>query len=504
MELNKKVYKYLSATLAAAIVTTSFVGGSVYAESSSSIRQKLEEQQRRNSELQNSLDSVKNAIDANKSKVESLNQIVNNYNGVINESKEQSKDAQNQLKEVVENKNSVAKEIASLNQKIKIKIEKINKLENEIVEIKEKIRKTENEIKRLEKEVKKNTKLLEDRLVVMYKKGSVKDIEILLASEDINDFLSRQTMMSTITNHDKKLIAKLKADKQELNTQKIKLDGDKTALEIANENTKKEKESLEKDKKEQDELYEELRKQEGLKKEEIEYLKAVSKEYEGYLSSTLANKKELSVEIGKRESEIEDLESSLASSLSKIEATKSELRDAEAAEERARLKQEELERKRRELDRLKEAKEAQDREASEDHSQGPSIPSTGSGFGWPAASNYITSYYGRRYLFGAYEFHNGLDIAGPLGTPIYASKSGVVTFSGWNVYGYGNLVIISHPDGSETRYAHLTSSFVSAGQSVSKGQHIAAMGTTGRSTGSHVHFEIRYGGETVDPLPYLR
>lgn len=513
MELNKKIYKYLSATLAAAIVTTSVVGGSVYAESSSSIRQRLEEQERQNDELQDSLDSVQNAIDANKSKVESLNEIINNYNGVIKESKDQSQVVGDQLEKVVESKNSVAEEIAKLNQEIKGKIEKINKLEKDVVDIKEKIKKTENEIKRLKAEVEKNTKLLEERLVVMYKKGSVKDIEVLLASEDINDFLSRQTMMSTITNHDKKLIAKLKSDKEELDIQKAKLDGEKTALEIATENTKKEKEKLEKDKEAQDQLYEKLRVEEGLRLEEIEYLKAVTQEYEGYLSSTLENKKELATEIGKRESEIEDLESSLETNLSRIQSTRSELRSAEEAEKRARDKQEKLQRKRRELERLKEAQEAQERAEEEerqkleetvDSTQGPSIPSTGSGFGWPAAANYITSYYGWRYLFGGYDFHTGLDIAGPLGTSIYASKSGVVTFSGWNVYGYGNLIIISHPDGSETRYAHLTQSYVSAGQSVSKGQNIAAMGTTGRSTGSHLHFEIRFGGETVDPLPYLR
>lgn len=513
MELNKKVYKYVSATLAAAIVTTSIWSGGVYAASSSSIRQRLEEQEREADELKSSLDSVKNAIDANQTKVDDLNEIINNYNGVIKESKEQSEVVGDQLEKVVESKNSVAQEIAKLNEEIKNKIEKIHNLEKETVEIKQKIKKTEEEIKRLEKEVEKNTKLLEDRLVVMYKKGSVKDIEILLAAEDVNDFLSRQTMMSTITNHDKKLIAKLKSDKKELDVQKAKLDGEKTALEISTENTKKEKENLEKDKEAQDQLYEKLRVEEGLRSEEIEYLKSVTKEYEGYLSSTLDNKKQLATEISKRESEIENLESNLSSNLARLDSTRSELKQAEAAEQRARREQEALERKKRELERLREAEEAQNRADEEerakiddsvDSTQGPSIPSTSTGFGWPAATSYITSYYGWRYLFGAQEFHNGLDIAGPLGTSIYASKSGVVTFSGWNVYGYGNLIILSHPDGSETRYAHLTSSYVSVGQSVSKGQNIAAMGTTGRSTGSHLHFEIRFNGSTVDPLPYLR
>lgn len=100
--------------------------------------------------------------------------------------------------------------------------------------------------------------------------------------------------------------------------------------------------------------------------------------------------------------------------------------------------------------------------------------------------------------------HNGIDIAAATGTPIYASMDGRVTFAGWNSGGYGNFVKIQHADGSETRYAHNSRILVSTGQTVSQGHHIADMGSTGRSSGPHLHFEIWISGRPVNPMSYLR
>lgn len=100
--------------------------------------------------------------------------------------------------------------------------------------------------------------------------------------------------------------------------------------------------------------------------------------------------------------------------------------------------------------------------------------------------------------------HQGIDIAAPVGTPIYASAPGQVTFSSWNNGGFGNLVKIRHPNGDQTLYAHNSRLKVSSGQTVTQGQHIADMGSTGRSTGPHLHFELHISGRAVNPLPYLR
>lgn len=99
--------------------------------------------------------------------------------------------------------------------------------------------------------------------------------------------------------------------------------------------------------------------------------------------------------------------------------------------------------------------------------------------------------------------HNGVDFAGPRGTAISATADGVVTHAGWHG-GYGNTVIIRHAFGIETLYAHLHSINVRDGQRVSRGDRIGGMGTTGRSTGVHLHYEVRLGGRPIDPMTYIR
>ena len=100
--------------------------------------------------------------------------------------------------------------------------------------------------------------------------------------------------------------------------------------------------------------------------------------------------------------------------------------------------------------------------------------------------------------------HRGIDVAGPVGTPIVAAAMGVVEQAGWNSGGYGNIVEIRHPDGSMTRYAHNNSLNGSAGQTVRQGQKIAEMGSTGYSTGPHLHFEIHMSGQgAVNPVAHL-
>jgi murein DD-endopeptidase MepM/ murein hydrolase activator NlpD len=121
------------------------------------------------------------------------------------------------------------------------------------------------------------------------------------------------------------------------------------------------------------------------------------------------------------------------------------------------------------------------------------------GFSWPAAGT-LTSRFGRRWG----RMHKGIDIAGPIGTPINAAADGTVVFAGWSSGGYGNLVEVRHNDGTTTRYGHNSRLSVNVGQSVRQGQQVAEMGSTGHSTGSHLHFEIRpNGGDAVNPIAHL-
>lgn len=114
---------------------------------------------------------------------------------------------------------------------------------------------------------------------------------------------------------------------------------------------------------------------------------------------------------------------------------------------------------------------------------------------WPTEGARITQYYSWR--------HHGLDIANKTGIPVYAADAGSVTYAGWK-NGYGYTLIVDHGGGKQTLYAHLSKFYVAKGQRVGKGESIAAMGSTGWSTGPHLHFEVRIGGKKYNPLNYIR
>ncbi|WP_380874397.1 M23 family metallopeptidase [Sphingomonas sp. DBB INV C78] len=125
----------------------------------------------------------------------------------------------------------------------------------------------------------------------------------------------------------------------------------------------------------------------------------------------------------------------------------------------------------------------------------------------PLADKHIsfTSGYGVRSdpFRGGAAMHAGIDLAGPIGTPIYATADGLVGRAQW-ASGYGNLVELNHGKGIQTRYGHLSQILVKAGQRVKRGDLIAKMGSTGRSTGSHLHYEVRLDGRAVNPIPFLQ
>lgn len=118
------------------------------------------------------------------------------------------------------------------------------------------------------------------------------------------------------------------------------------------------------------------------------------------------------------------------------------------------------------------------------------------GFIWPANAHYLS---GNNYWAG----HLGIDIAAGLGDPIYAADSGVTVFAGWSNWGYGNMVVIDHGNGWQTLYAHLSQYNVSCGQNVFQGNLIGLSGSTGNSSGPHLHFEMNYQGTRPNPWSYL-
>lgn len=136
-----------------------------------------------------------------------------------------------------------------------------------------------------------------------------------------------------------------------------------------------------------------------------------------------------------------------------------------------------------------------------------SFPSSGNVMSWMKANPLpdvvrVSSQYGTRVFGGRSEYHPGVDLAAPSGTPIYAAGVGVVTRSGW-VNGYGQMVEVNHGNGYITRYAHASRLLVHVGDRVTPGEEIAKVGCTGRCTGAHLHFEIVQDGQRKNPSTYL-
>jgi murein DD-endopeptidase MepM/ murein hydrolase activator NlpD len=167
---------------------------------------------------------------------------------------------------------------------------------------------------------------------------------------------------------------------------------------------------------------------------------------------------------------------------------------AEVAAEQARIRAEQEA-------ALQAAAAARQREASERLATLNSFDS----FAWPLPGHSnISSPFGNRSdpFTGRTEFHSGIDLPAPAGTRINSAEAGYVRFAGWSA-SWGNYIIIDHADGYSTLYAHNIRNRVSSGQRVTRGQHIADVGSTGRSTGNHLHFEIRRNGAHLNPMSYF-
>lgn len=201
---------------------------------------------------------------------------------------------------------------------------------------------------------------------------------------------------------------------------------------------------------------------------------------------------ELNLEIEEQERDKKDINPDTTT----VEVAKTEInKDVE-------VKVQEYEKQQEEAEKIAAAKKAASVSArgttTTRRTAGASIPATGATFMRPVNGAIITSPYGKR----SSGFHTGTDFAIALGTPVYAAASGTVTFAGWKG-SYGYLVIIDHGNGYQTYYAHCSALYVSAGQTVTQGQNISAVGSTGNSTGPHLHFEIRYNGNTLNPQNYV-
>lgn len=209
--------------------------------------------------------------------------------------------------------------------------------------------------------------------------------------------------------------------------------------------------------------------------------------------------------------EVEAQEQQLQKEYDEIEAMQNELIEKqETVETLISEKDSEIDEMSEELQELKEAvataeRKQRERASSYSNNAGASVVSGNGMFTHPCPGyTRISSYFGWREqpLPGASTNHKGMDFAAPTGTPIYAAAAGTVTSAGYSGNA-GNLIIINHGNGLQTYYMHCHKIYVRAGQKVSKGQNIAIVGTTGNSTGPHLHFQVMSGGTPVNPQNYL-
>lgn len=335
--------------------------------------------------------------------------------------------------------NNVEGEIDEVLQEVANINNSILEYETEIQQLTEKSDELEKSISVKEKDLAEKRKTLENRLVAMYMKKETTFLDVVLSGNLMN-FISNQDIIKQAADYDNKLIVEVENLKKDLENEKKQV-----------EDVKREKEQKTKD---------------------LQRLKIEKEEKAANLTE-----------------EQKQLESKLSEYKAQAEQYAALERQAIAKEEAAR-------------------KAASNTSGSSSAGSSQAVisnPYTGGKLGWPCpSSSRITSPYGYRVLFGVRDFHTGIDIGATMGSNIVAAESGTVILAnyGWNG-GYGNYIILSHGNGITTRYAHASQLYVSAGQTVSKGQVIAAVGSTGNSTGPHLHFEVRQGGSHTNPLNYL-
>ena len=232
-------------------------------------------------------------------------------------------------------------------------------------------------------------------------------------------------------------------------------------------------------------------------REETERVKA---EYEDTLADLGDKQDELEAEKARLEAEIEEATDLINDLEADIEAAQAEYAANEAAEQALNAQMDAI------AAQIAAEEEAARQEAAQNGTDytGPGSTATGS-YTWPCPScTYITSGYGNRIhpIFGTERWHSGIDIGAAAGATVIAADSGTVSVATYSS-SYGNYVMIYHSNGTYTLYAHMSSIAVTAGQSVTKGDTIGYVGSTGWSTGPHLHFEIRSSGGTIDPTQFF-
>ena len=347
---------------------------------------------------------------------------------------------QSQYDENYSNMASTVEQKAAIDQEMTLLSNKIATTNEQIAAYSQMIADTQDQLEKAQEELRDLSEQHRERIQVMEEKGNLTYWEVIFEANSFMDLLDRLNMVEEINEADRKRIEEMRIASDLVTATQLTLESEKQTLEESRVQLAADEEALEEKRAESDELLRELEKQ--------------SEEYERLMAESEILQDELMLEIAAKEKE---------------------LAAAKYDEYLAKLAL-----------------------------QGENPPSDAT---WvtPVSGYTITSPFGMRVhpILGTSRMHNGIDMACAQGTPIYATRAGTVTVASYQAGGAGNYVSINHLDGFASIYMHMTNYVVSAGQSVSQGQLIGYVGSTGLSTGPHLHFGISYAGTYVNPLAYI-
>ena len=386
------------------------------------------------------LTGVLSAYASDKSKLESLKAQLATVSG-------ERQEIASQLDELNAKMDSLLAQKAALEQEINLTYEQIELTEEIIASLDASIEKTTAELEAAEEEEAKQYEVFKTRLRAMYENDTLTTLDLILSASSLTEYFSRMEAASSIASYDKELMQKLADTRAYIEELKASLEQDREENEQQKEDLVDYKRDLVNQNVELDFLIEDLKEQTDFKQAELDEVEAQEAAFDKEIA-------ELAEKIRKEEAAAAAAAAAANSSSSSSSASKY----------------------------------------------------TGGTMTWPLPGYYtISSDFEMRDhpITGKYGQHTGIDLPAPKNTKIVAAASGTVVTVGYNT-AYGNRVIINHGGGVQTLYAHMTSFAVSEGDTVSAGDVIGYVGSTGYSTGNHLHFSVLVNGSYVDPKPYVQ